>query len=133
MSAKEDRMRIAVGVMAVFVIAAGVVAQPLSAPRTILQRVDASVKGHEAIASVANFEAGASTSWHTHPGEMVGYVVRGTIVVEIQGQPTVTRRAGESIIIPARVAHRDTASPDGPAQMFASYFVEKGQPLNGQP
>jgi quercetin dioxygenase-like cupin family protein len=114
-------------------IVAVVGAQQSGAPRTILQRLDMSVPGREAVAAVADFAPGVSTGWLRHPGEMVGYVVRGTIEIEIQGQPTMTRRIGESVIIPAGVVHRATATEDASAQMFASYFVEKGRPLNGPP
>jgi quercetin dioxygenase-like cupin family protein len=52
-------------------------AQQVGAPRTIVQRQDMSVAGHEAIAAIADFQPGTSAGWHTHPGEMVGYVVGG--------------------------------------------------------
>jgi quercetin dioxygenase-like cupin family protein len=123
-------MRMSAVVLGVFLLGLPTTAQQAHAPRTILQRADTSV-GHEAIASVASFAPQSSTGWHTHPGDMVGYIVSGTLTVEIQGRPAFTRRAGESLIVPAGALHRENAA-DAPAQLFASYFVEKGQPLNGQ-
>jgi quercetin dioxygenase-like cupin family protein len=119
-----------VGLVVLVGITAGVAAQQSGAPRTILQRLDSSIPGREAIASVADFQAGASTGWHTHPGDMVGYVLQGSLTIEIEGQPTVTHGVGQTVIIPAGVPHSDTASADGAARMLASYFVVKGQPLN---
>jgi quercetin dioxygenase-like cupin family protein len=118
-----------VGMLTLSAIAVGVGAQELGAPRTILQRVDSSVPGREAIAAVADFQPHATTGWHTHPGDMVGYVLQGSLTIQIAGQPTVKLGVGQTVIVPAGVAHSDTAA-NGAARMLTSYFVVKGQPLN---
>ena len=59
-------------------IVVGVAAQQRGAPRTILQRADLSLPSHEVITAVADFQPGAATGRHAHPGEMVGYILEGT-------------------------------------------------------
>jgi quercetin dioxygenase-like cupin family protein len=109
----------------------GVRALQLGAPRTILHRADvASLPGHEIVETVADFQPSATTGSHTHPGEMVGYVLEGTVRVEVQGQSPVTLSAGQSLIIPAGVVHTDTNTGRTVARMLATYVVEKDKPLN---
>lgn len=107
----------------------GVVAQQRGAPRTILQRADVSVPGHEVITAVAEFSPGSTTGRHTHPGEMVGYVLEGTVVVEQDGKSTILT-TGQTVIIPAGVAHNNTNNSNLMARMLATYVVEKSKPLN---
>jgi quercetin dioxygenase-like cupin family protein len=86
---REETMRLAVVGVATLAIAGmvgGVYAQQRGAPRTIFQRADSAVPGYEVVAAGAEFQPGATTGWHTHPGEMVGYVLEGTLVVEQQGR-----------------------------------------------
>jgi quercetin dioxygenase-like cupin family protein len=127
-------MRLAlIGVVAIAVVAivGGVGAQQLGAPRTILHRANvASMPGHEIVETVADFQPSATTGPHTHPGEMVGYVLEGTMSVEVHGQSPVTLSQGQSLIIPAGVVHTDTNIGRKVARMLATYVVEKDKPLN---
>ncbi len=126
---KETTMKLttAAGVMlALAGLVVGVAAQQRGAPRTILQRADLSVPGHEVITAVAEFSPGSTTGRHTHPGEMVGYVFEGTLVIEQDGKST-TLTTGHTVIIPAGVAHNNTNNTTLPARMLATYVVEKGQ------
>jgi quercetin dioxygenase-like cupin family protein len=74
------------------------------------------------------FAKGAKLPFHTHPGEEAGVVKSGTLVMEIEGKPTLTLRAGDSFVIPRGVAHQATA-PDGETHVIATYVVDKDQPL----
>jgi quercetin dioxygenase-like cupin family protein len=108
----------------------GVSAQQFGAPRTILQRADISVPGHEVVEAVADFQPGATTGPHTHPGEMVGYILEGTVVVEQQGKAPMILAAGQTFIIPAGIVHNHTNGGHTVARILATYVVEKGKPLN---
>jgi quercetin dioxygenase-like cupin family protein len=96
--------------------------------RTEVQRGDLSVAGREAVQAVAEFAPGAQSGKHTHPGEEVGYVLAGPLVVEVEGAAPKTYKTGEGFIVPAGTVHnaRNTGS-DG-AKVLATYFVEKGKP-----
>lgn len=104
-------------------------AQQGRVPLTLLQQDDVSVQGHEVVTAVAQFDPASDTGWHTHPGEMVGYMVTGSVVVRQQGKAPETVRTGESFIIPAGVAHNHANVSQTSARMFVTYLLEKGKPL----
>jgi quercetin dioxygenase-like cupin family protein len=84
--------------------------------------------GHEAVTARVDIPQGVSVGKHTHPGEEVAYVMQGTLQVEIEGA-TKTVKAGEPFLIPAGKIHDAKNIGTGPAQVLATYIVEKGKPL----
>jgi quercetin dioxygenase-like cupin family protein len=97
--------------------------------RVELQRHDLSTPNHEAVAARGEFNAGASTPKHTHPGEEVGYILEGQVVLEIEGKPPTTLKAGDVFFIPAGQVHLAKNAGQAPAKVLSTYFVEKGKPL----
>jgi quercetin dioxygenase-like cupin family protein len=110
-------------------IVAGVSAQQAGFKRTVIQQADLSVPGREATTAIAEFQPGATVGRHTHPGEEVGYVLEGTIVLEQASKPAVTLGAGKTFFIPAGTVHNATSSGSTQARVLATYIVEKGKPL----
>ena len=110
-------------------LAAGVWAQQAAFKRTVLQQADISVPGREAVTAVAEFQPGAAAGRHTHPGEEIGYVLDGQLLVEQDGKPAVTLRAGQTFLIPPGTVHNATNSGSATARVLATYLVEKGKPL----
>lgn len=108
--------------------AVAVAAQAPAFKRTVLQQQDISFPGHEAVTARADIPAGVSAGRHTHPGEEVGYVLEGTVTIEINGA-TKTLKAGESFFIPANTVHNATNSTTSPVAIISTYIVEKGKPL----
>ncbi len=108
---------------------ADVSAQQAGFTRTVLQQRDLSAPGREAVTAAAEFQPGASVGRHTHPGEEVGYVLEGTIVLEQEGKPAVILGAGKTFFIPAGTIHNATNRGSGRARVLATYIVEKGKPL----
>jgi quercetin dioxygenase-like cupin family protein len=104
--------------------------QPRGGERQIVQRSDIPGTSLEAVAAVHTWEPHTATSWHTHPGEMVGFVTEGAVVIQQRGRPTLMVKAGESFLIPADVAHDTLNTTDRPAQMFVTYIVPKNQGLS---
>jgi quercetin dioxygenase-like cupin family protein len=103
--------------------------QPAPFKRTELQRADLSAPGREGVQAIAEIMPGAAAGRHTHPGEELGYVLEGTVVVEMDGKPAMTLTAGQFFIIPAGRIHNATNKGNGTAKVLATYFVEKGKPL----
>jgi quercetin dioxygenase-like cupin family protein len=110
-------------------IAAGVAAQQAGFKRTVLQQVDLSVPGREAVTAVAELQPGAAAGRHSHPGEEVGYVIEGTVLIERDGMPPLTAKAGEAFLIPSGKIHNATNKGSGVARILATYIVEKGKPV----
>jgi quercetin dioxygenase-like cupin family protein len=104
-------------------------AQQTGFKRTVLQQSDLSVPGREVVTAVAEFQPGSTVGFHTHPGEEVGYVLEGTIVLQQQGKPDATLGAGRTFVIPPGTPHNATNNGTGVAKVLANYIVEKGKPL----
>ncbi len=84
--------------------------------------------GEEPI-SRTDLAPGAFAPKHRHPGEEIAYVIEGTLEYELDGRKPVTLKAGQSLFIPAGVAHSARNVGDGRASELATYIVTKGSPL----
>src|SRR3954451_1317510 len=97
--------------------------------RTELQHSASSIPGRDIVQVLTEIPAGVESGWHMHPGEEVGYILAGTVEMEIQGRPTLTLRAGDPFLMPPRTPHnaRDLGPETG--QMLSTYIVEAHAPL----
>jgi len=110
-------------------VVAGVHAQQTGFRRTVLQQSKLSVPGRESVTALAEFQPGGTVGRHTHPGEEIGYILEGTLVLEVEGKPAVTLNAGQTFFIPAGTVHNATNKTSSPAKVLANYVVESGKPL----
>ena len=115
---------------------AGVGAQaPAAAPanplfkRTPVQQVDLTIPGREVVQAVAEILPNGASGRHTHPGDEVGYVVSGPLVVEIDGKPAKTLQTGEGFLIPAGTVHNARNTGTAVVKVLATYIIEKGKPV----
>jgi quercetin dioxygenase-like cupin family protein len=97
--------------------------------RIPVQDQDLSIPGRHAVQAKAEFEPGGVAGRHTHPGEELGIVLEGSIVLEVDGQAPRTLKAGDSIFIPMGVIHAAKNAGSGKAVVFSTYIVEKGKPV----
>jgi quercetin dioxygenase-like cupin family protein len=83
--------------LAVIVLTA-VADEPAAGPqpvRTIFERHDQSgVPGKEIVIGSAMLPAGTTMSYHTHPGDESGYVLKGMLILHRRGQPDKILHAG---------------------------------------
>ena len=99
--------------------AAAIVRQPL---------LTAALRGGKMVERVEakriDFAGRQRTGLHRHPCPVVGYLARGTIVFQIDGQPERTLQAGEAFYEPAfaRIVRFDNAT-DQPATFVAYYLL----------
>ena len=103
-------------------------AQAPAFKRTVLQTVETSIAGRDAVTAKAELPAGVSSGLHTHPGEELGYVVEGSVTLLMDGKSTVVK-AGEAFAIPAGKVHSATNTGTAQATIVSTYIVEKGKPL----
>lgn len=106
-----------------------VLAQGTGLARTDLIQRDISIEGHEAVQVRVDFEPGAASINHSHPGEEIAYVLAGSLEYHLEGRGVVTLNAGESLFIPAGVAHVAKNVGNSRASELATYIVKKGAPL----
>jgi quercetin dioxygenase-like cupin family protein len=102
---------------------------PKGIGRAEVLRHDVGEAGREAVQVRVDFAPGASVPKHSHPGEELAYVLEGTMEYQLGDQPPVTLKAGESLFIPAGVAHSAKSSGGGKAVELATYIVKKGKPI----
>jgi quercetin dioxygenase-like cupin family protein len=96
--------------------------------RTVFQKSDVPGTNYETVFGMAEIAPNVKVASHTHPGTESSYVLAGSLVLEVQGQPTRTVEAGQSIFVPANTPHGGQAGPNG-AKILATWVVEKGKPL----
>ncbi|WLI32106.1 cupin domain-containing protein [Pseudomonas rhodesiae] len=97
--------------------------------RTDLVHQDLGSDQREVIQARVDFEPGVTSPRHAHPGVEIAYVISGTFEYRLEGQQPVTLMAGDSLFIPAGVAHiaRNVGRERG--SELATYVVKKGEPL----
>jgi quercetin dioxygenase-like cupin family protein len=77
-----------------------------------------------------NFEPGQETGRHRHPCPVLGYIVEGAAIVQIEGQPEQRLAAGQAFYEPAGAVMRfDNASSEHPLKFIAYYLLHGKQDL----
>jgi quercetin dioxygenase-like cupin family protein len=102
---------------------------PAGFKRTELQKHDLSTAGREAVTARGDFQPGATVPKHTHPGEEISYVLEGEVILEIEGKPPQTVKAGTAFFVPAGTVHSAKNAGKTAAAVLSTYIVEKGKPL----
>jgi quercetin dioxygenase-like cupin family protein len=87
----------------------GAVQQAPGLWRTKLQQHDLSVPRRVVVQQRVDIGPEAPRIKHAHPGEEIIYILAGSLEYQIEGQPTRTCNAGETLTVPAGAA----TSPHG--------------------
>ena len=98
--------------------------------RTEIQRSQSSIPGRTIVQVLTEIPVGVASGWHFHPGEEVGYILTGTVQMEIRNAATVVLQAGEGFVIPPHTPHNATDLGPGVGQMLSTYLVEADEPLS---
>jgi quercetin dioxygenase-like cupin family protein len=97
--------------------------------RTEVQRATSSIPGREIVQVLTEIPAGVQSGWHQHPGEEVGYILAGTVRMEIADRATLTLHTGDGFLIPPETPHNATDLGPGTGRMLSTYIVEPGKPI----
>ncbi len=78
-----------------------------------------------------NYGPGASSPAHTHPCPVVGYIVQGTIRIQVKGEPASIYKAGESFYETPNGVHliSENVSDKEPAKLIAYFTCDHETPL----
>lgn len=100
---------------------------------TILQRTElVGAKGMEAILVLRDVPPGGESSKHTQTGNEIVYILEGSVILEVQGKPPVTLKAGQAFQTVAGEVHNvKNASSSSDTKALAFYVAKKGTPLEG--
>ena len=97
--------------------------------RTETLHRSSSIPGREIVQVRTEIPAGVESGWHIHPGEEVGYIVAGTVRMEIEDRPTLILNAGDPFLIPPRTPHNALDLGPDTGRMLSTYLVETGEPI----
>ena len=130
-----NRKLVIAGAIAAVVAAAGIGAMRGQQPapevkRNIVLKQDMTIPGREATMIQVEFPPGSSEIRHTHPAEVFGFLVEGTIESESDGKPTVTLKAGDHFYIAPGEVHRAVNKSGQTAKADVVFIVEKGKPFS---
>src|SRR5690348_16524361 len=100
-----------------------------AAPWTELQRRVLPDIGRDGVEMMIEIPAGASTARHHHPGDDFGYVIEGTIVLQVDGNPPLTVKAGETFFTARGRVHNARNIGSTTARVVDTYIVDTGQPV----
>ena len=108
--------------------------EPTDALADTLKRTEtlhrsSSIPGRDIVQVRTEIPAGVASGWHMHPGEEVGYIVAGTVRMEIRDQPTLTLHPGDGFLIPPRTPHNATDLGPDTGLMLSTYIVKIGEPI----
>jgi quercetin dioxygenase-like cupin family protein len=105
-------------------------------PATTIKRTDLlktdldEIKGSEMQVWVAEIAPGAATGRHSHPTPRFVYVLEGSVVLELDGKPPQTFKAGQAFVEMPNAVHnfRNASTTEG-AKALGFQYAGKGQPL----
>ena len=106
-------------------------AQQPSLKRTELLKTELAGRGGEEMHIwTADIAPGAATGRHYHPTPRFVVVLEGSVVLEMDGKPPQTFKAGTAFQEPPDVVHNfRNASSTEPAKALGIQYAGKGQPL----
>lgn len=102
---------------------------PAGVKRTELQRVHSETPGRLIVQTLFQIPVGEQSGRHSHPGEEVGYLIQGDIVMEFDDRPALTLHTGEPFLIPPHAIHNARNIGTVETRMLSSYFIDDTQPL----
>jgi len=67
---------------------------------------------------------------HYHPGHQFGYILEGSMIMEVEGKPPVTYKPGDTFYLPPNQVHwANNVSTTAPIIVLGFAIADKGQPL----
>ena len=108
-------------------IAVCVAARP-AAKWTELQRHEIPGTALDGVTSVIEIPPGVTSPRHSHPGEDFGYIIEGTIVLQVDGKPPQTLKAGDVFFTERGRIHNARNIGTTTARAVDTYVVDRGKP-----
>ncbi|HTS31582.1 MAG TPA: cupin domain-containing protein [Bryobacteraceae bacterium] len=107
---------------------AGSGAQQPAAGWKELQRHEIPGTALEGVTTIIEIPPGAVSARHSHPGEDFGYLIEGTIVLQVDGKPPATLKAGDVFLTGRGVVHNARNIGTTTARAVDTYVIDKGKP-----
>lgn len=99
--------------------------------RTLLVKAEmAGIPGQDGSVALVEMAPGAVGEKHYHNGDVFLYILEGAQALEVEGQPPLSLKAGQSYhIAPKVVITPKNPSSSAPVKFIAFAVVPKGQPV----
>jgi len=96
---------------------------------TVIHRMDlAGLEGKQGALVEVQYAPGAGDKKHYHSGYLFTYIVEGSVIWEVEGQPPVTLKAGDAFYDPPKRVHNHRNASTAQPAKFVAFFIEtKGQ------
>lgn len=118
--------------VALLVSPASMVQAQAGVERKVLLQEDLSVPGQQVSLIAVTIAVGAREGQHTHPGTLVGQIQEGELMLDKQGLPTQTFKAGESFSVKPGQVHEGMNHGKTPVKILVTLVAEQGKPLTSQ-
>lgn len=102
---------------------------PTTFTRVELQRTKASAPGHLLVQGLVEIPEGVESGRHSHPGEEVGYIVRGDVAMEFDDRDTILLHTGDPFLIPPNTIHNARNIGTVTTKMLSTYLIPEGKDL----
>jgi quercetin dioxygenase-like cupin family protein len=93
-----------------------------------LQRHNIPGTALEGVTTMIEIPPGAVSARHSHPGEDFGYLIEGTVVLQVDGKAPVTLRAGDAFLTERGQIHNARNIGTTTARAVDTYIIDKGKP-----
>ena len=114
--------------------ASGARSQGKDRARTVISQALPALDGDhlKAVLLEVRYGPGEASPPHSHPCALVGYVVEGSLRTQVQGQPEMIYRAGQSFYEAPNGVHlvSANASTREPAKFLAYFICDRDTPLS---
>jgi quercetin dioxygenase-like cupin family protein len=87
------------------------------------------IPGQQVVVNRVEMAPGAKEDKHTHPGDLFGYVIEGTLVMNVEGQAPKTVPAGGVFFVAGNAVHWGENTGQAPCKVLATIVFEKGKPI----
>jgi len=129
----DGALRILTAIVLAAVLSPTALAQQPTVERKVLVQEDLTTNpGYQVVLVAVTIPVGGREGRHMHPGTLVGQVLEGALTLEQEGRPSVTYKAGESILVEPGRVHEGINKGSVPIRIVATFIVEKGKPLSTQ-
>ncbi len=98
---------------------------------TVLQRTTVSDNPDlESVTIKAVFAPGATTGWHTHPGDEYAVVLSGQLTLRSHDGEERTVSSDSAYHNHRGIVHETVNTTDEPATITATFILKKGEPIS---
>ena len=113
---------------AILAMIAVCVAAPTAAKFTELQRHEIPGTALDGVTTVIEIPPGVTSARHSHPGADFGFLIEGTIVLQVDGKPPLTLKAGDVFFTERGHIHNARNIGTTTARAVDTYVVDRGKP-----